>query len=140
MGLLICLNSLETTPCTSGLRTLCIASADIEPEDYEKWKKIFFDASTAMTDRDHKVAEAAELIEKNLILLGATAIEDKLQDEVPESIAKLSKASIKIWVLTGDKQETAINIGFSCRLLTDQLELLKCAEGSTRQVRMFTFS
>lgn len=122
-----------------GLRTLCIASADIEPEDYEKWNKIFYEASTSIEDRDQKVADAAELIEKNLILLGATAIEDKLQDEVPESIAKLSQANIKIWVLTGDKQETAINIGFSCKLLTNQLTLLICEEGSSREVKYFIF-
>lgn len=119
-----------------GLRTLCIASADIEPDDYERWNKIFYKASTALEDREKALANAAEIIEQNLVLLGATAIEDKLQDEVPESIAKLSKANIKIWVLTGDKQETAINIGFSCRLLTEHLELLKCAEGCDRNVRI----
>jgi len=60
-----------------------------------------------------KVSEAAERIEKNLILLGATGIEDKLQEGVPETIAQLSRAGIKIWVLTGDRQETAINIGYA---------------------------
>lgn len=119
---------------TKGLRTLCIASADLNPEEYEEWNKKFFEASTALENREQKVADAAELIEQNLILLGATAIEDKLQDEVPESIAKLSQANIKIWVLTGDKQETAINIGFSCKLLTSHLELLICEEGSSREV------
>lgn len=62
---------------------------------------------------------------QNLQLLGATAIEDKLQDKVPETIETLMKADIKIWILTGDKQETAINIGenqeFSV-LLTWRLE------------------
>lgn len=48
---------------------------------------------------------------QNLMLLGATAIEDRLQAGVPETIATLMRADIKIWVLTGDKQETAINIG-----------------------------
>lgn len=51
---------------------------------------------------------------QNLQLLGATAIEDKLQDKVPETIETLMKADIKIWILTGDKQETAINIGKRC--------------------------
>ena len=96
---------------------------------------LFHKASLEIDNRDKKVAEVAELIEKNLTLMGATAIEDKLQDEVPESIAKLSQANIKIWVLTGDKQETAINIGFSCKLLTRHLELLICEEGSTREVK-----
>ena len=117
-----------------GLRTLCIASAEIEPHKYEEWNKVFYEASTSLENREQKVADAAELIEKNLELLGATAIEDKLQDSVPESIAKLSSANIKIWVLTGDKQETAINIGFSCKLLHRNLELLICEEGSSRKV------
>lgn len=60
-----------------------------------------------------QLAEAAEEIERDLILLGATGIEDKLQDGVPETIVKLSNAGIKIWVLTGDRQETAINIGYA---------------------------
>jgi phospholipid-translocating ATPase len=66
----------------------------------------------------------AELIEKDMILMGATAIEDKLQDGVPQSIATLYKAGIKIWVLTGDKMETAINIGFSCELLKRSMVLI----------------
>lgn len=56
-----------------------------------------------------------------MILVGATAIEDKLQDQVGETIAALKRAGIKVWVLTGDKIETAINIGFSCKLLSDDL-------------------
>ena len=62
-----------------------------------------------------------EEIEKDLELVGATAIEDKLQDEVDLTITYLKKSGIKIWVLTGDKIETAINIGFSCKLLTNSL-------------------
>ena len=50
--------------------------------------------------------------------------------QVPESIANLAKADIKIWILTGDKQETAINIGYSCRLLTQPMPLLILNEHS----------
>ncbi|KAH9523120.1 Phospholipid-transporting ATPase IA [Bulinus truncatus] len=94
-----------------GLRTLCIAMAEISEQTYQEWSNTFYKASTAIQNREQKLEEAAELIEKDLILLGATAIEDRLQDGVPETIDILSKADIKIWVLTGDKQETAINIG-----------------------------
>ncbi len=76
-----------------------------------------------MEDRHEKVSAIYEEIEKNLLLIGATAIEDKLQDGVPECIANLAKANIKIWVLTGDKQETAINIGYSCQLLTNDMDV-----------------
>ena len=60
--------------------------------------------STALVDRDDKVDKCYEEIEQNMMLIGATAIEDKLQDGVPDTIANLALAGIKIWVLTGDKQ------------------------------------
>ena len=63
------------------------------------------------------IDEAASLIEREFELVGATAIEDKLQEEVADTIAFIKKAGIKVWVLTGDKIETAINIGYSCALL-----------------------
>lgn len=115
---------------TLGLRTLCIASVDVSEEFYQKWKGIYYTASTSIIDRERKIEEAAELIEKNLKLLGATAIEDKLQEGVPDTIASLSKADIKIWVLTGDKQETAVNIGYSCRLLTQSMLVITLNEDS----------
>ena len=74
-----------------------------------------------MVDRDDKVAEVAELLENDFELVGSTALEDKLQDGVPETIEMIRQAGIKLWVLTGDKIETAINIGYSCRLLDDSL-------------------
>ncbi|XP_053150642.1 phospholipid-transporting ATPase IC isoform X2 [Hemicordylus capensis] len=102
------------------LRTLCLCYKDISNEEYEAWNRKFMAASVASTNRDEALDKVYEEIEKNLILLGATAIEDKLQDGVPETISKLAKADIKIWVLTGDKKETAENIGFACELLTDE--------------------
>jgi P-type E1-E2 ATPase len=59
----------------------------------------------------------ADRLERDFELVGATAIEDKLQDEVDQAIFAMKKAGVKVWVLTGDKVETAINIGFSCKLL-----------------------
>ncbi|KAK7116641.1 hypothetical protein V1264_002281 [Littorina saxatilis] len=106
----------------SGLRTLCLATKDISEMEYAKWKIKHHAASTTIENRDDRLDEVYEEIETDLELVGASAIEDKLQDGVPETIANLALADIKIWVLTGDKQETAINIGFSCRLLTDEME------------------
>lgn len=107
-----------------GLRTLCIAEATIDEQSYQDWNMQYRAASTALDDREKKLDLAAEQIEKDLHLLGATAIEDKLQERVPESIALLRKANIKIWVLTGDKQETAITIGYSSRQLTKNMTLM----------------
>uniref|UniRef100_A0A673GFK1 Phospholipid-transporting ATPase n=1 Tax=Sinocyclocheilus rhinocerous TaxID=307959 RepID=A0A673GFK1_9TELE len=109
---------------TEGLRTLCFAVADISESSYQQWLEVYHRASTSLQNRALKMEESYELIEKNLQLLGATAIEDKLQDKVPETIETLMKADIKIWILTGDKQETAINIGHSCKLLTKNMGLL----------------
>ncbi|KRZ58273.1 putative phospholipid-transporting ATPase IA [Trichinella nativa] len=108
----------------SGYRTLCFARADINEEFYVEWNKKFCEASVALHEREKKLEAVAELIEKDLKLLGATAIEDKLQEGVPETIAALLKADIKIWVLTGDKQETAINIACSSKLITPTMALM----------------
>ncbi|NXX94067.1 AT8A1 ATPase, partial [Centropus bengalensis] len=115
---------------TEGLRTLCFAVAEISESDYREWLDVYHRASTAIQNRALKLEESYELIEKNLQLLGATAIEDKLQDKVPETIETLMKADIKIWILTGDKQETAINIGHSCKLLRKNMGLIVINEGS----------
>ncbi|KAM4808817.1 phospholipid-transporting ATPase IC [Rhinophrynus dorsalis] len=102
------------------LRTLCLCYKDISQDDFDKWSKRYLAASVATSNRDEALDKVYEEIETNLVLLGATAIEDKLQDGVPQTISKLAKADIKIWVLTGDKKETAENIGFACELLTDE--------------------
>jgi magnesium-transporting ATPase (P-type) len=80
-------------------------------------------ASSAMVKRDEKMDEVADRLERNFELLGSTAIEDKLQDDVDKAISAMKKAGIKVWVLTGDKIETAINIGYSCALLNEKMEL-----------------
>uniref|UniRef100_A0A8C6KB65 Phospholipid-transporting ATPase n=1 Tax=Nothobranchius furzeri TaxID=105023 RepID=A0A8C6KB65_NOTFU len=120
---------------TEGLRTLCFAVADISESSYQHWQEIYLRASTSLQNRALKLEESYELIEKNLQLLGATAIEDKLQDKVPETIETLMKADIKIWILTGDKQETAINIGHSCKLLTKNMGMLVINEDSLDATR-----
>ncbi|CAG8458896.1 8422_t:CDS:2 [Cetraspora pellucida] len=107
-----------------GLRTLCLGYTEISQEEYIKWNNEYREATTALNDRDKRVAGVSNNIERELILLGATAIEDRLQDGVPECIATLKRAGIKIWVLTGDKMETAISIGFSTCLLSREMNLI----------------
>ncbi|KAG4190883.1 hypothetical protein ERO13_A07G056800v2 [Gossypium hirsutum] len=102
----------------AGLRTLVLAYREINEEEYVEFNEKFTEAKNIVSaDREEMIEEVAESIERDLILLGATAVEDKLQNGVPECIDKLAQAGIKIWVLTGDKMETAINIGFACSLL-----------------------
>ncbi|TYJ49730.1 hypothetical protein E1A91_A01G155000v1 [Gossypium mustelinum] len=107
---------------SAGLRTLCLAYKDLAPDVYESWNEKFIQAKSSLRDRERKLDEVAELIEKDLILIGATAIEDKLQEGVPDCIETLSRAGIKMWVLTGDKMETAINIAYACNLLNNEMK------------------
>ncbi|CAG8457910.1 83_t:CDS:2 [Ambispora gerdemannii] len=100
-----------------GLRTLLYAHRFLDGEEYAIWNKKYTEASMAMVDRQAKLEEVADYIEYNLEMTGATAIEDKLQDGVPQTIDKLRMAGIRVWMLTGDKRETAINIGHSCSLI-----------------------
>lgn len=107
-----------------GLRTLCIAQKEVSEADYKVWKKEHDAAASALDNREEKLEAVAEQIEQDLYLLGGTAIEDRLQDGVPDTISLLGDAGIKLWVLTGDKVETAINIGFSCNLLNNSMDLI----------------
>ncbi|XP_043929912.1 phospholipid-transporting ATPase VA [Protopterus annectens] len=107
-----------------GLRTLCIAKKVLDRQDYAYWLKCHLDAETSLENREDLLFQSATRLEANLHLLGATGIEDRLQDGVPETIASLRKAGVQIWVLTGDKQETAVNIAYSCRLLEHDEEVI----------------
>ncbi|XP_039421895.1 phospholipid-transporting ATPase IK [Corvus cornix cornix] len=112
------------------LRTLCVASREVSEAEFRAWSQRHREATVLLQDRARELDRLYEEMEQNLQLLGATAIEDKLQDGVPETIQLLKLGNIKVWVLTGDKQETAVNIGYACRLLTDDMEILEEKEVS----------
>jgi phospholipid-translocating ATPase len=86
----------------AGLRTLCIAYKYVSEEAYENWVRVYDAAAAATVEREEEIEKACEFIEFDLTLLGATALEDKLQVGVPEAIAQLRKAGIKLWILTGN--------------------------------------
>lgn len=117
-----------------GLRTLLLASRDLTESEYEEWNQTYTEALHDILNRDRRIAECGEVIENHMSLIGATAIEDRLQDYVPETIQFLRDAGIKVWVLTGDKIETAINIGFSCNLLVQTMELIMVTSVRTRDI------
>ncbi|NXB17292.1 AT8B3 ATPase, partial [Rhagologus leucostigma] len=112
------------------LRTLCVASREVSEAEFRAWSRRHREAAVLLQDRARELDRLYEEMEQNLQLLGATAIEDRLQDGVPETIQLLKLGNIKVWVLTGDKQETAMNIGYACRLLTDDVEILEEKEVS----------
>lgn len=144
---------------------MVLAERRLSEEYYKEWRSRQQEAALSMDSREQKLNVMYEEIESDMQLVGVTAIEDKLQDGVPKSIANLQNAGIKIWVLTGDKQgrssrgdhrlivarlmqypvpspETAINIGYSCQLLTDELVDVFIVDGSSveeveKQLRQF---
>lgn len=104
-----------------GLRTLVVGKRELSSSEFEQWQSSYETASTAVMGRAALLRKVAINVENNLTILGASGIEDKLQQGVPEAIESLRRADIKVWVLTGDKQETAISVGYSCKLLTRRM-------------------
>ncbi|XP_008060748.1 probable phospholipid-transporting ATPase VD [Carlito syrichta] len=123
-----------------GLRTLCIARKVMSDTEYAEWLRNHFLAETSIDNREELLLESAMRLENKLTLLGATGIEDRLQEGVPESIEALHKAGIKIWMLTGDKQETAVNIAYACKLLepNDKLFVLNTQSQDACEMLMST--
>ncbi|XP_017319684.1 probable phospholipid-transporting ATPase VD isoform X2 [Ictalurus punctatus] len=121
-----------------GLRTLCVAKRVLQEAEYKAWLTEHTVAETSIENREELLLESAQRLETNLTLLGATGIVDRLQEDVPETIEALQKAGIKVWVLTGDKQETAINIACACKLLqaTDQLLTANCDSKEACEARL----
>uniref|UniRef100_A0A8C0HUM1 Phospholipid-transporting ATPase n=4 Tax=Balaenoptera TaxID=9766 RepID=A0A8C0HUM1_BALMU len=123
-----------------GLRTLCVAKRVMSDTEYAEWLRNHFLAETSIDNREELLLESAMRLENKLTLLGATGIEDRLQEGVPESIEALHKAGIKIWMLTGDKQETAVNIAYACKLLEpdDKLFILNTESKDACEMLMDT--
>jgi phospholipid-translocating P-type ATPase (flippase) len=107
-----------------GLRTLCCAYRVIDERTFMDWYVRYNEALGVIHDHDRVVAEVCDEIEQELLLIGATAIEDKLQLDVADTITSLLEAEITVWVLTGDKRETAINIGFACGVISSSMSLV----------------
>jgi phospholipid-translocating ATPase len=99
-----------------GLRTLVVAYKQSDEKQYTKWQAKYAEArATVGSEKDLHTEELGDEIEQGLTIVGGTGVEDKLKDGVPEAIDRFARAGIKIWVLAGDKVETAINIGYACR-------------------------
>ena len=120
---------------SEGLRTLVLGIRFLTDVESDEWLSTYQTASSSLKNRDRKLRDAAIAIERNLHIVGVTAVEDKLQTGVPETIATLSQAGIKLWVLTGDKRETAIEIGYSTKVLTPNMHLTQVADQGADYVR-----
>jgi len=102
-----------------GFRTLAFASRPVSQAEFEEWQTKLSGALMDKQDKERAMARVAADMEHSLTLCGITAIEDKLQDGVPNAIVSLKAAGIRFWVLTGDKTETAVEIARACRLFTE---------------------
>ncbi|XP_021759697.1 phospholipid-transporting ATPase 1-like [Chenopodium quinoa] len=120
---------------TVGLRTLVVGMKELDHLEFKRWQSSYEAASTAIMGRAAQLRKVASNIEKDLTILGASAIEDRLQPGVPEAIESLRNAGIKVWVLTGDKQETAISIGYSSKLLTGRMRQIIINKNSKESCR-----
>jgi len=120
---------------SEGLRTLVLGVRFLTEEECGEWLAQYEQASTSIKGRRKLLRSAAKTIETKLHIVGATAIEDKLQEGVPDTIYNIGKAGIKLWVLTGDKRETAIEIGYSTKVLHPKMHLTDVAHGSEKRVK-----
>ncbi|XP_066562283.1 phospholipid-transporting ATPase IH isoform X2 [Amia ocellicauda] len=116
-----------------GLRTLCVAYKVLSLEEYEEVCRMLNSAKLALQDRDKKLAEAYDAIEKDFVLLGATAVEDRLQDKAADTIESLHKAGMKVWVLTGDKMETAAATCYASKLFRRSTQILELTTKRTEE-------
>ncbi|XP_043091536.1 phospholipid-transporting ATPase IH isoform X3 [Puntigrus tetrazona] len=116
-----------------GLRTLCVAYKKLTHEEYEETCRLLNSAKLALQERDRKLAEAYDVIEKDFILLGATAVEDRLQDKAADTIESLHKAGMKVWVLTGDKMETAAATCYASKLFHRNTQILELTTKRTEE-------
>lgn len=120
---------------SEGLRTLCLTSRRISEEEYYQWSQMFETARLSLFDREWKISEAAKILERDLVLLGITAIKDKLQDGVQDTIDILRRAGINIWMLTGDKKITALEIARACNLLSAESQLMEVVGQNLLEVK-----
>ncbi|KAM3842793.1 phospholipid-transporting ATPase IH-like, partial [Diretmus argenteus] len=116
-----------------GLRTLCVAYRRLSPDQYQEVCHLLSGAKLALQDRDKRLAEAYDLIETDLVLLGATAVEDRLQEKAADTIESLHKAGIKVWVLTGDKMETAAATCYASKLFRRSTQILELTTKRTEE-------
>ncbi|KAG6506113.1 hypothetical protein ZIOFF_031428 [Zingiber officinale] len=107
-----------------GLRTLCLGWRELKDDEYKDWSQAFKEARSTLVNREWKLDEVCQRLEHDLEVIGVTAVEDQLQDGVPETIETLRKAGINFWMLTGDKQKTAIQIALLCNFISSGMQYL----------------
>ncbi|TMS06605.1 putative phospholipid-transporting ATPase IH [Larimichthys crocea] len=116
-----------------GLRTLCVAYRRLSQSEYEEACHQLTEAKLALQDREQRLAQAYDIIERDFVLLGATAVEDRLQEKAADTIESLHKAGMKVWVLTGDKMETAAATCYASKLFRRSTQILELTKKRTEE-------
>ncbi|XP_033842587.1 phospholipid-transporting ATPase IH-like isoform X1 [Periophthalmus magnuspinnatus] len=116
-----------------GLRTLCVAYKSLSDTEYQEACYHLTEAKLALQDREQRLAQAYDIIERDLVLLGATAVEDRLQEKAADTIESLHKAGMKVWVLTGDKMETAAATCYASKLFRRSTQILELTKKRTEE-------
>ena len=115
----------------NGLRTLMIAYKEIPEDYYQKWNEEYKKIKTNVNHTEEDLYKLYNEMEKNFKLIGSTAIEDELQDNVGEIINDIMITGIRVWMLTGDKLDTAKNIAISCKLFKEDMKIMEIKEHAT---------
>uniref|UniRef100_A0A3P8S9Y0 Phospholipid-transporting ATPase n=1 Tax=Amphiprion percula TaxID=161767 RepID=A0A3P8S9Y0_AMPPE len=116
-----------------GLRTLCVAYRRLSESEYAEACHHLTEAKLALQDREQRLAQAYDIIERDFVLLGATAVEDRLQEKAADTIESLHKAGMKVWVLTGDKMETAAATCYASKLFRRSTQILELTKKRTEE-------
>ena len=119
-----------------GLRTLCYSFKNLDQDYFRKWESTYKQIKYKAINNKNLLNEVEEIIsqlEDNMTLLGVSALEDKLQDCVKEDLKTFINAGISVWMLTGDKMDTAESIGYSCRLFNQDTEVFKIKRGTKEE-------
>ena len=112
----------------TGLRSLVMAARDIKEEEYMVWRKRHVEAKNSLENREQLLRESCDSIEQDLELMGATGVEDRLQDSVSSTMSDLRRAGVSVWLVTGDSQGTAVSVAHSAGLFAEgwQVVMLNC--------------
>uniref|UniRef100_A0A8C8DVH1 Phospholipid-transporting ATPase n=1 Tax=Oryzias sinensis TaxID=183150 RepID=A0A8C8DVH1_9TELE len=116
-----------------GLRTLCVAYRRLSESEYLEASHRLTEAKIALQDREQRLAQTYDIIEREFVLLGATAVEDRLQEKAADTIESLHKAGMKVWVLTGDKMETAAATCYASKLFRRSTQILELTKKRTEE-------
>ncbi|KAL4105785.1 hypothetical protein PRIC1_003843 [Phytophthora ramorum] len=117
----------------NGLRVLCIAEREISADEYRSWNSRYLalKQSSARGASEEDLTKIIAELERRLVLVGVSAIEDKIQEGAPEALEKFRAAGIRVWMLTGDRADTATNVAHAVRLVSAEMRLLRLCESAS---------